>query len=427
VNIKQLFDSAAKIVTGEALGRIATFALYAYVSRHYGVEVFGIVALGQVIALYVMEGSDQGLKLIAVRVLARNHDLADYLVPVVGRMRAGFTAVAVLLGVGYGLFGPVPAAARACVLAFVVAVIPNACALDWVAWGLGQFGPLATWRSGVSILYVLIAITGMSMTGRPIASIVTGNVTAAALGALFLWLLWRLRWRHPANVVSRADLNAVRQELRIARVMTLGFSNLLNLIFLNADVLLLGAMSTTREVGRYSAACKPLYVIFTGFWVLTDVLYPHIAGVKDSARARKNLFVWLTLLAVACSVVAGVLGFLAPQILTFIYGSPMGADSLFRVLLIAMPLDFCFSLLWTVLVSRGYDRFVLYALTTAAVSNVLLNWVFIPRFQAGAAAWATVASYTVLFGMMLIFVLRNDVLSRSIAEETIPSPSEYAL
>src|SRR5208283_878279 len=95
-----------------------------------------------------------------------------------------------------------------------------------------------------------------------------------------------------------------------------------------------------------------------------------------------------------------VLGFLAPQILTFIYGSPMGADSLFRVLLIAMPLDFCFSLLWTVLVSRGYDRFVLYALTTAAVSNVLLNWVFIPRFQAGAAAWATVASYTVLFGMM---------------------------
>jgi O-antigen/teichoic acid export membrane protein len=427
VNIKQLFDSAARVATGEVLGRLATFALYAYVSRHYGVEVLGIVALGQVVALYVIEGSDQGLKLIAVRLLARNHGLAGYLVPAVSRLRTGFTAVAVMLGVGYGLFGPLPAAARGCVAAFVLAVIPYVFTLDWVAWGLGQFGLLASWRSGVSILYVLLAIAGMRMTGRPIASMVAGNVTATALGALFLWLVWRFCWRQPTNTVSSSAVQAAREELRVSRVMTLGFSNLLNLIFLNADILILGAMSTTHEVGRYSAACKPLYVIFTGFWVLTDVLYPHIAGVPASTRARRTLFLWLALLAVASTVVAGVLGLLAPQILTVLYGSPMGATGLFRVLLIAMPLDFCFSLLWTVVVSRGYDRFVFYALATAATTNVLLNGLFIPRFQAGAAAWATVASYALLFGMMLIFVLRNDVFSRRLAEESIPSPSEYAL
>lgn len=427
MNIKQLFDSAARVATGEVLGRLATFALYAYVSRHYGVEVLGIVALGQVVALYVIEGSDQGLKLIAVRLLARNHGLAGYLVPAVSRLRTGFTAVAVMLGVGYGLFGPLPAAARGCVAAFVLAVIPYVFTLDWVAWGLGQFGLLASWRSGVSILYVLLAIAGMRMTGRPIASMVAGNVTATALGALFLWLVWRFCWRQPTNTVSSSAVQAAREELRVSRVMTLGFSNLLNLIFLNADILILGAMSTTHEVGRYSAACKPLYVIFTGFWVLTDVLYPHIAGVPASTRARRTLFLWLALLAVASTVVAGVLGLLAPQILTVLYGSPMGATGLFRVLLIAMPLDFCFSLLWTVVVSRGYDRFVFYALATAATTNVLLNGLFIPRFQAGAAAWATVASYALLFGMMLIFVLRNDVFSRRLAEESIPSPSEYAL
>ena len=202
MNLKQLFDAAARITTGEVLGRIATFALYAYVSRQYGVEVLGIVALGQVVAIYVVEGSDQGLKLIAVRLLARNHDLAGYLVPAVSRLRAGFTAASVLLGVAYGLFGPVPNAARACVVAFVLAVIPYAFALDWVAWGIGQFGVLATWRSGVSLLYVLIAIVGMRMTGRPIASMATGNFTAAALGALFLWIVWRSRWKQPATVLS---------------------------------------------------------------------------------------------------------------------------------------------------------------------------------------------------------------------------------
>lgn len=427
VNVKQLFDSAARIATGEVLGRLATFALYAYVSRHYGVEVLGIVALSQVVATYVMEGSDQGLKLIAVRLLAREHGLVDYLVPAVWRLRAVFTATAVVLGIAYGLYGPVPAAARACIVAFVLAVVPYACALDWVAWGLGQFGLLAAWRSGTSILYVLIAVLGMSLTGRPITSMVTGNFTAAAVGAVFLWLVGRLRWRRTANVLASAVLEGAREALRLSRVLTLGFSNLLNLIFLNADVLILGAMSTTREVGRYSVACKPLYVMFTGFWLLTDVLYPHIAGVEDSTHARRALFMWLTLLAVSSAAVAGGLALLAPQILTVIYGSPMAATGLFRVLLIAMPFDFCFSLLWTVLVSRGYDRFVLCALATAAAANVLLNWTFIPRFQAEAAAWATVASYAILFGMMMIFVLKNDVLSRQVAEEQIPSPPEYAL
>jgi O-antigen/teichoic acid export membrane protein len=427
VNFKQLFNSAAPIATGEVLGRMATFALYAYVSRHYGVEVLGIVALGQAVAIYVMEGSDQGLKLIAVRLLARNQQLVSHLVPIVMRMRAGFTAVAVLLGVGYGLLGPVPAAARACVVAFVLAVIPYALALDWMAWGLGKFGVLATWRSGVSILYVLIAVIGMRMTGRPIASMATGNFTATALGAIFVWLVWRLRWKQPGKVAAPAAVQDARRELRVSRVVTLGLSNFLNLVFLNADILILGALSTTHEVGRYSAACRPLYVMFTGFWLLTDVLYPHIAAVKDITRARRILFGWLALLAVASSIVAGLLGLFAPQILTLIYGSPLGAAGLFRIQLIAMPLDFCFSLLWTVLVSRGYDRLVLYALATAAVLNVLLNWIFIPRFQAVASAWATVASYAVLFGMMLVFVLRHKVLFRPGAHETVPLQSEYLL
>ena len=427
MNVKQIFDSAARIATGEVAGRIATFALYAYVSRHYGVEVFGIVALGQVVALYVIAGSDQGLKLIAVRLLARNHELAGYLVPAVLRLRAGFTAAAVLLGVGYGLFGPVPPSARACVVAFSLAVIPYSCALDWVAWGLGQFGLLATWRSGVSILYVLIAIAAMQVTGRPVASMATGNATGAALGALFLWVVWHFRWRRSAADPSPAVVQAARSELRVSRVMTLGLSNLLNLIFLNADILILGALSTTHEVGRYNAACKPLYVIFTGFWVLTDVLYPHIAGVKGSSSATRSLFVWLAIVAAASSALAGVLGFLAPEIFTLLYGSPMGAAGLFRVMLIAMPFDFCFSLLWTVLVSRGFDRAVLIALATASATNVVLNVIFIPRFQAVAPAWATVASYALLFGIMLVFVLRNDVLSRSVAEELIPPSSDYAL
>ena len=318
MKIRTIFLSFARLATGEVFGRIATFTLFAYVSRYFGVQVLGIIALGQTVASYVMECSDQGLKLIGARLLARNPDLASYVVPFVLKRRAALTAAAVALGALYAIIGPLPSEARACVLAFDLAVVPYAFALDWVAWGLGHFGVLSIWRSGVSMVYVALAIVAMRLTLRPIASISrrqysergagSGFSLAAVEGAL-----------EPA---TRDKLCRIRsrtqaaEELRPRRVLALGLSNLLDLVFMNADILLLGAMTTTHEVGRYSAACKPLYVIFMGFWLLTDVLYPHLAKLEAGARAHSVLLLALAALAVLASAAALLLGLLAPHILT---------------------------------------------------------------------------------------------------------------
>ena len=64
------------------------------------------------------------------------------------------------------------------------------------------------------------------------------------------------------------------------------------------------------------------------------------------------------------------------------------------------------------MVSRGYERPVLYSFAAGAGINVFLNLIFIPRFQANAAAWATVASYALLLLVLLTFVMRSRVLSR---------------
>jgi O-antigen/teichoic acid export membrane protein len=423
MKLRNVFLSFVRLATGEVFGRIATFALFVYVSRYFGVRILGIIALAQTVALYVMELSDQGLKLIGARILARNAELASFVVPFVLKRRAALTVGAVALGALYATIGPVPAEARICVLVFAFAVVPYAFALDWVAWGLGHFGVLSLWRSGVSIVYVGLAIAAMQLTMRPIASISGANILSALLGAGFLWTIWRLRWsRTQGERPPDSLLNAAAEQLRPVRVFALGLSNLLNLVFMNADILLLGAMTTTSEVGRYSAACRPLYVIFTGFWLLTDTLYPHLAKLETGAHTHRVLLLALAAVGVAASATALALGLLAPQILALIYGSTLGSTRLFRILIIALPLDFCFSLLWTVLVSRGYDRAVLYSLASAATLNIALNLVFIPRFQANAAAWATVASYALLFAALLIFVLRKKVLATAERRDPLAAP-----
>src|SRR5271165_7529160 len=237
MKIQTIFLSFVRLATGEVFGRMATFALFAYVSRYFGVQVLGIVALGQTVAAYVMELSDQGLKLVGARILARDPDLVSSVVPFVLKRRAALTAAAVALGVLYAVLGPVPPEARACVLAFDFAVVPYAFALDWVAWGLGRFGVLSLWRSGVSIVYVALAVVAMRLTMRPIASISGANILSALLGAGFLWAIWKLRWSRTYSQQPPESLRiSATDELRPKRVFALGLSNLLNLVFMNADI-----------------------------------------------------------------------------------------------------------------------------------------------------------------------------------------------
>ncbi|MGO9519690.1 MAG: hypothetical protein ACLPND_21850, partial [Candidatus Korobacteraceae bacterium] len=92
MKIRIVFLSFVRLATGEVFGRIATFALFVYVSRHFGVQILGIVALAQTVASYVMELSDQGLKLIGARILARNKELVSYVVPFVLKRRVVLTA-----------------------------------------------------------------------------------------------------------------------------------------------------------------------------------------------------------------------------------------------------------------------------------------------------------------------------------------------
>ena len=108
-------------------------------------------------------------------------------------------------------------------------------------------------------------------------------------------------------------------------------------------------------------------------------------------------------------IAAGIWVFSSP-LLTMIYGSPLGSVGLLHVLLIALPMDFCTSLVGILLVSRGRDRLLLLITGSAAVLNGVLNFLLVPGMQAQGAAWATVVSYAFLLAALLAAVSRPGVL-----------------
>lgn len=405
-----------RLGTGEAVSRVASFGLYAYISRAFGVELLGIVALSQTIGSYVTLGTDQGLRMIGARLVARDASAAPSVMRHVLKKRLISCAICVALGSGYALWGPVPATARLYVLGFVLAVIPYAFSLDWLAWGLDHFGWLGAWRGGVGLLFVSGSIIAIRASGTMLLPITIANAASATLGAVMLWTLWHFRWQSRPSE-SREQNSEIADQLRWAAVLPLGVSTILNLMFNNFDTVMLGAMTSAREVGRYSAAYKILFVIFGTYYLLTQSLYPKLSRMKGGRQARRLLIQILVVLVVLGGGLALVIAIWAAPILRILYGTDLHAVHLLKLLSFAIPMDFCTAMMGTVLVSRGFDKPVLWGAAASALCNVLLNLWLIPRLSATGAAWATVISY-----LVLLVILGSSCLMQPVFLEVKPVP-----
>jgi O-antigen/teichoic acid export membrane protein len=424
--IKGTLRPLVHLALGEAGSRVASFILLAYISRRFGVEVLGIVALAQTVASYVTLGSDQGLRLIGARLVARDAGSARIVARQLLRKRLLLATFSIAAGTLYALFGPLPVQARPYVLCFVLAVLPYAFSLDWLAWGLNEMGWLGGWRAGVSAAFAIGTVAGIHFSGNAFASITIANGASTTLGAIFLLIVWRAVWSHRTQ---RVDYDAKAQaqivsDLKWAPVMTLGIAAILNLMFTNFDTVMLGAMSTAAEVGRYNAASKILFLIFGAYYLLTQTLYPQLSRAPGGITLRNLVLRMLLGVSATGIVIAVIVRMSAPTILRVIYGSDLNAVGLLRILSIAVPMNFCTALLGTVFVSRGQDRIVLITGATSAVLNISMNLFLIPRMQAQGAAWATVASYVVFLAMLITFFWR---VVRSQPDRTVVQQPEAVL
>ena len=417
VSLRGILNSATSLGAGEVAGGLAFLVLNAYVARVYGASLLGVVALAQTVVMYVTMGTDQGLTLIGARIVAGNPSAAlDILRPVLLK-RLILCAGTVSIGIAYALWGPIPNDARLYVLGFVLAVIPYALSLDWIAWGLNHMGWLGARRALERVGFVVAAIGGMYWTGGTLVPLVASRIWFMAGGTVLLWLLWRFAWRPQIASGGKTPPSLASNELSWGTIFTLGGATIFNLLFNNVDTLILAGMTTASEVGCYNAAYKILFLIFAIYYLVGRSFYPHLAASNDPEGLRKWLFLALPVVAIGGSALAAVIWIFSRQILTLLYGSTLGSVGLLRILVISLPMDFCTGLVGILLVSRRRDRLNLVATSLAATLNVGLNFLLIPRMQARGAAWATVLSYAFLLSIFIVSISRRGSLG------TVDNPS----
>lgn len=184
------------------------------------------------------------------------------------------------------------------------------------------------------------------------------------------------------------------------------FTSIIYVFYLKIDQVMIKELLNASELGHYSAAVKLSSAWYTIPWLITGSIFPALLNaLKKSKKQFNQRFSLLCqgLYLLALSAVLPIT-FLADWLIAFLYSGKYSQAGLILQIHIWSSL-FIFigyaGAKW--LIAKNLQRIALINMSIGALVNVVLNWIFIPKFGIAGAAYVTLISQAVTFLIMPFF------------------------
>ncbi len=170
-------------------------------------------------------------------------------------------------------------------------------------------------------------------------------------------------------------------------------SGIVIMIYMRIDQVMLGQMVGEKSVGIYSAAVKISELWYFVPGAIVNSVFPSIVQAKEISEEiyYKRLQKLLTAVSILAYAVAIPVTFLAPQIVTLIYGQKYAeAGNILNIHIWAGLFVSLGVARETWITTEGLMKFSAVTAATGAVVNIVLNYFLIPQYGGLGAAIATV-------------------------------------
>ncbi|WP_233090077.1 flippase [Vibrio sp. IB15] len=220
--------------------------------------------------------------------------------------------------------------------------------------------------------------------------------------ALALWYVLALK-------ISR--FNTKRGAVNISYALELAkkskwllFSTIASVICLKIDQFMIAEMRGDSEVGIYSVAVRLSEVWYFLPNIIAASYFPKLIKAKESSQVeyQRRLQEINDFLVAIGFIIAIVMLVLSNEIIYVLFGSEyLESANILSIHIFGGILVFSRALFSKWILNEGVYHFSLINHAVAALTNVLLNLIFIPQYGAIGAAWATVISYLVAYYLLL--------------------------
>jgi O-antigen/teichoic acid export membrane protein len=334
VNFKRTITSAASVVGGEIVLRIASFAGVVVMGRLYGPATLGLYATTLAFATVAVMVGEFGLQISVINEIGRAPGQVSQLF---GRLYSLRVSLFLLL-------------------LLALSVVGWARQLNAPLWVISSLITVRTMLFSCSQLQfaVLKGLDRMKVIGlmQLLSAVLLGMGIAMtySFSWSFVTLLWCFIITQSVEIVltliflSSSGIRPVpfspRGSWALLKASTsAGFTYLIAAIILRADVLILSVVSPRADVGRFAAANVGIVFVYAVAWILGSVLLAdQIRLLEFPSEGRFFIRRWRKVLFLAAAPSSLALCWLAPRIVSILYGRGFESTGrLASVMVLAVP------------------------------------------------------------------------------------------
>lgn len=214
--------------------------------------------------------------------------------------------------------------------------------------------------------------------------------------------------RHYINIFNKSKISILKH---IKPILILFVSSIAINIFTSLDTSMLGFLSDNAQVGYYSAASKIIRMIRDLFPAVFTVLFARLSfyvsnddtsSLEDLTTKTLNLIFFFSL-----PMFTGI-NILMPSIVNLLCGKEfLSSITTARILSLLLIISSYSGFLGgQLLIALNKEKIYMWCMITASLTDVALNYIFIPLYGANGAAFATIITEIFIF-FLYTFLLRS--------------------
>ena len=303
--------------------RLIGFAATTYLARVLGTSGFGLINLGLAVLGYALLFGNSGLTLLGTRKIAANSENPGELVSSILSSRFFLSIIILIISFLLVYFFITPAETRQIVLIYLLYLIPFAFLLEWFFQGIQKMGIITVGRIiGMSVYLLFLIIFVKSEKDTVLTAV--GWIIGGIINSFILWLFFKKAGYKAGMKLKNFNFVPVVKES-----ISLSLASIIAGLAVSFPIIYLGLVTTTSNVGIYSAAFKIIILFLTFDRVFNALFFPKIINcINNYPEKLEEIFNSILKIIVAFSLSVGLIEIIGGRfIITLVFGKPF-ADSI---------------------------------------------------------------------------------------------------
>lgn len=255
------------------------------------------------------------------------------------------------------------------------------------------------WARNASFYLILVIKIVLLVKKASVIAFAIATAIEGILSSIFLILAYK---KYSRSSIITWKFNYSLGSQLFKESWPLIFASVASIINMRIDQVLLGTMLDEKTVGIYAAATRISELWLMAPMIIGASIYPSMVAAREVSFAFLKNRIYKITLIMACVAIpfAITISFLSNQIIQLLFGNAYtGAGTLLSIhIWTGFPYVVAFAL-GQVFYLEKLTRLSLYTAIYTVISNITLNFLFIPKFgavgSAGASLFSALSSFTI--------------------------------